>query len=802
MPPVEPLRPQQLLRRCNREQLAFDTTAELDELTEAVGQARAIEALEFGIGMGRPGFHLYALGPSGTGKRSMVLEFLAHRAAREPAAADWCYVVDFDDPRRPRALQLPSGQAIELRNDMARFVEQAFGALRAVFESDDYRARLQLVSNQARTKQEQALAEVTRLAQAEELSLVRSPGGWTFVPLREAQAHARDPRHPTNPVPAPEQQVSAQLQQRLADALNLVPQWQTEVREQSAQIAREMAEGAVAQTLYALRQRYAGLESVVRFLDAVHVDLLDGAARFAAEPEASIDLEMLAQALQRYRVQVLVGHDGSEHAPIVYEAAPSCGGLVGTVESDAQAGTVCNGIHGIRAGALHRANGGYLLLEAEPLLRAPRAWDELKRCLRCNVIVPIASENEHGLRATALQPEAIPLDVKIVLLGTRLLYCQLFDQDDDFSELFSVAVDFEDDMAATPENLHRYARLLGTMVRRKGLLELDRDAVARMVEQGARVIEDSERISIHLGSIAELLQEADYWARARASALIQRVDVSKAVAMQVRRLDRLRERMQADITRGTVQIDTQGTRIGQVNGVSVLEYGGLEFGQPNRISATARLGEGDIVDIERETELGGSTHSKGVLILSAYLALRYSADKPLSLAASLVFEQSYAMIEGDSASLAELSALLSAVARTPLRQDLAVTGSVNQYGEVQAVGGVNEKIEGFFDICAARGLRAGQGVIIPRANVVDLMLREDLVQAAADGRFSVYAVTTVDEALELLTGMEAGRADESGAFPEQSFNRRVCERLAEFADIRQEFSKSSAEDGHPEADAE
>lgn len=708
---VNPLRPEALLRRCDGDRFAFDTTAELQPVDEALGQERALEALRFGVGMGASGYNLYALGPSGTGKRAALLRYLQQRARHEAVPDDWCYVHG-DDDEQPRALRLPAGEGPKLRREVDNLLEGLRTEWHAMQQTTD---------------------------------------GDAAAPRRKREAFA----------------------QRLGDQLQ------------------------------PLQRRHAGLEPVAQFLERLQAYLLrqfDG--HLAGASDVSDVQATWAAILHRCQVNVLLTHGASEGAPVIHEDMPTCANLCGRVEYRVRMGIMEPDFTLIRPGALHRANGGYLLLDAQRLVQNPDAWQALKQALRSGEVPMPCPGRAEQVEVQSLQPQPVPLRLKVVLLGERSLYYQLFENDPDFAELFKVAVDFEDDLPTDRDNLNLYARWIGTVARREQLLALDRHGVARVIEHAARLSEDSERLSLHLASLADLLCESDFWARQRDAQTIGRADVSKAIDMQVRRSDRIQRRTFDEITRGIVQIDTQGARVGQVNGISVVELGGLAFGQPNRISATARLGEGEIVDIERETDLGGSLHSKGVLILSAYLASRYCTDKPLSLAASLVFEQSYAMIEGDSASLAELCALLSALSRIPVRQELGVTGSVNQYGDVQAIGGVNEKIEGFFDLCAARGLSGDQGVVIPRTNVVHLMLREDVVRAAEQGRFAIYAVDHVDQAIELLTGMSAGSADAQGVFPEGSFNRQAGDRLAAFAEIRHEFGKSSGEGGEEGAVAD
>jgi lon-related putative ATP-dependent protease len=491
-------------------------------------------------------------------------------------------------------------------------------------------------------------------------------------------------------------------------------------------------------------------------------------------------------------VNVLVTNVTKSGAPIVSEDNPTYSNLIGRVEHIAQLGALVTDFTLIKPGALHRANGGYLLLDIRKVLMQPFAWEGLKRALQSREIYIESLGQMYSLVSTvSLEPEPIPLDAKIVLFGDRLLYYLLQEYDPEFGELFKVAADFEEQIERNADTHQLYARLVATLTRKEALLPFDRSAVARVIEHSARLVGDAERLSTHMHSVADLLRESDYWAREAGHAAVEAADVQRAIDTQIRRQDRLRDHLYEAILRDTLMIATDGTVTGQVNGLSVIELGNFAFAQPTRITATTRLGEGELVNIEREVKLSGAIHSKGVLILSSFLAARYARNQPLALSASLVFEQSYGLVEGDSASLAELCALLSNLANIPIKQSLAITGSVNQFGQAQAIGAVNEKIEGFFDICAARGLNGEQGVLIPAANIKHLMLRRDVVVAAEAGKFGIYAVENVDQAIAIMTGLSAGEADAKGNYPKGSVNRSVAARLAELTKIRQSFAKQS-----------
>ncbi len=803
---VQPLRPEALYRRCDPQEFSFETTAALEDLNEIIGQARAVEALQFGIGIRGEGYNLFSLGPSGTGKYTIVRQSLLQKAAAEPTPSDWCYVNNFDDPQQPRALRLPPGQGAALRQDVDKLVEELRSTIPAAFESEDYRTHKQVIEEEVKERHEKAFEELRRKGQEKGIALVRTPGGLVFAPMQKGEVMG-----PENYQQLPEaererieKEITA-LQQQLQAIMRQTPQWEREGREKTKALNHEVAIFAVEHLIEELRNKYAALPQVVEHLTAMQQDVIDNGEVFVNPPEASLaammgvpqpQLPKGSAFFRRYQMNLLVDHSASQGAPVIYEDNPTYQNLVGQVEYVSQMGALSTDFSLVRAGALHQANGGYLMLDALRVLTHPYAWEGLKRALRsANIRIESLGQALSLVSTVSLEPEAIPLNVKVVLLGERLLYYLLSQHDSEFNELFKVAVDFEDQADRDPENNLLYARLIGMLGRHENLLPFDRGAVARVIEHSARITGDAEKLSIHSRTLSDLLCEADYWAREAGHRAVAAGDVERAVEAQIHRADRVRERLQEQVLRGTILIDTSGAKPGQVNGLSVLQLGQFAFGHPSRITARVRLGRGEVVDIEREVELGGPIHSKGVLILSGFLGARYAADRPLSLSASLVFEQSYSGVEGDSASSAELYALLSALAEAPIKQSLAVTGSVNQRGEVQAIGGVNEKIEGFFDLCKARGLTGEQGVLIPASNVKHLMLRQDVVEAVEAGKFRVYPVETIDQGIEILTGVEAGDRDSVGNFPEGSINRQVEARLIDLAEKRRAESQPEKSGG-------
>jgi lon-related putative ATP-dependent protease len=790
-----------LCRRSDPASFSFGTTADLPDVPGIIGQERAEEAVRFAIGIRQYGYNLYALGTSGMGKHAFVRAFLETRAAAEKAPPDWCYVHDFADARRPHALRLPPGRAPQLREDLQRFVEDLHAAIPAAFEGEDYRTRKKLLEEQLSAEGEKAFNAIEEKARQRGVAIVKTPAGVGLAPLRDGQVV--DPEE-FQKLPARDQErfkaEMVKVQEELQDALAALPREARRARDEMRKLDRLVTASATGHLVDDLRARWADVPAVLEYLAEVQKDVVDNAEDFLPAPEggagavkALLGARTDKRSSRRYQVNVLVTRPSPTGAPVVYEDHPTHANLVGRVEYVAELGNLVTDFTLIQAGTLHRANGGYLIVDARRLLLQPLAWDELKRALRSKVIRIESMGQALSLTSTAsLEPEPIPLEVKVVLLGERYLYYLLSQLDPEFPELFKVAADFEEEIERTTEGEQLYARLLGTFARREGLRPLDPGAVVRAIEHASRRAADSERLQVHAETVADLLREADHLAGEAGAAVVSAGHVQAALDAQVRRASRVRERIQEDIRRGTLLVETRGEAVGQVNGLSVLQLGGYAFGRPSRITARVRLGSGSVVDIEKEVALGGPIHSKGVLILSGFLGQRFASERPLSLAASLVFEQSYSGVEGDSASCAELVALLSALGEVPVRQERAITGSVNQHGQVQPIGGVNEKIEGFFDVCRGAGLTGDQGVLIPASNVKHLMLRADVVEAAVKGLFHVWPIETVDEAVELMTGVPAGEKGADGRYPEGTVNRRVDDRLATFAEKARSFGKSAA----------
>jgi lon-related putative ATP-dependent protease len=800
---IQELTPSDLYQSTDPAALDFETTADLEELTQIIGQPRAVEAMEFGMGIDQDGYNIFALGPVGTGKRAVILRFFQQRADEEPVPDDWCYVNNFGQSHKPIAIRLPPGKGLTFRSDMDALIEGLSTALSAAFESEEYQARRQTINEEFQEKQSQAFQELQEQAQEKGITLLRTPAGLVFAPVKDGEVLSSEEVQELSEEERQrlEDQVE-ELQAELQKIVQQMPGLQRQTQQQLKELNREIANFAVGGLIDELQEKYSDHPDIVDHLDAVQQDIVENARDFLQAGEQDSQLPALLRAAgqgseagshlaRRYRVNLLVDHSESEGAPVIYEDNPTYQNLVGRVEHRAQMGALLTDFNLIKPGALHKANGGYLILDARKVLTQPYAWDALKRVLQSGEIrIESVGQMLSLISTISLEPDPIPLDVKVAVYGEPMLYYLLYQLDPDFAELFKVEADFGERMDRGDGNQHLYARLIATLVNQEELQPFDRQAVARVLEHSARLVGDAHKLSTQTRDIADLLREADYWAKETGHETVRAEHVQQAIDAQIYRADRIRERMQEAIQRDIVLIDTDGEKIGQVNGLSVISLGNFSFGRPSRITARVRLGKGDVVDIEREVDLGGPLHSKGVLILGGFLGARYAEEQPLSLSASLVFEQSYGGVDGDSASSAELYALLSAIAEVPIKQSFAVTGSVNQHGVVQAIGGVNQKIEGFFDICKSRGLTAEQGVLIPASNVQHLMLRQDVVQAVEAGQFHIYPVQTVDEGIEILTGVPAGAPDEEGEYSPGSLNDQVKKRLAELAVKRKAFGPS------------
>jgi len=723
------------------------------------------------------------------------------RVADTPVPSDWCYVNNFEHYHKPIAMKLPAGYANKLRDNMEQLIDDLLIAIPAAFEGDEYTARVQEVNEELNEREESVFAKINEEAGKKNIVLMRTPGGYTIGPMRDGKIMSPEK---FEELPEAEKEAirkeTTEIEVEIKEALRNIPIWTRETRRKIKELNREISQMTVDQFIADLQNTYHDYPQVLSFLDAVNGDIVDNVDTVRKHAASELPIEenaQLSDLITQYQVNVLVDNSSIKGAPVIYEDNPTHNNLMGRIEHVSQFGTLLTNFTLIKPGAIHRANGGYLVLDVRKILLSPFAWEGLKRTLLAHEIRIESVEQMFSLVSTiSLEPEPIPIDIKVVLTGDRLLYYLLKEYDPEFNQLFKVAADFAEDFDRSTESTQLYAKWIASLQREHELKPIDTEGVGRIIEECARKAEDSEKLSLHMGNLLDLLREADYWAAEQNHSFVTREDVQKAIDMRIKRLDQIRERMLEQVLRDIYLLETEGTKVAQVNALTVIQLGDYAFGRPTRVTATARLGSGKVIDIEREVKLGGAIHSKGVLILSSYLAGRYAQEQPLSLSASLVFEQSYGQVEGDSASIAELCALLSALANLPLAQSMAITGSVNQLGQIQAIGGVNEKIEGFFDICKARGLSSDQGVIIPHANIKHLMLRKDVVDAVKHNQFHIYAIKTVDQAMEILTGLDAGALDDEGKYPPTSINGMIMTRLEELTSKRRQFSESSKDAGN------
>lgn len=792
---MESLPANALYTRCDLSKLGFKTTDELKELDEIAGQGRALDAIRFGVDIKHHGFNLFVMGPSGMGKRSTTMQYLKQQAVDKNIPDDWCYVNNFELPQKPKLIRLPAGKGKEFRNDVKLLVDDLLTVLPSAFESDQYQIRAEEIEEKIQEKSEKAIKELSESAESHGVRLVKTPRGFSFQPLKKGEVISPEEYERfTQEEKSKVEEIVNVLEEKLENIVRQQHLWRREAKQSLRKLNREVAMSAASVLISDLLKKYKDFPKICQYLEAFQQDVIHHTSDFLNVELSAVGENGALERLEgfgRYEVNLLVDNSKLKGLPVKYEDSPSYDKLVGRVEHVAQMGTLITDFRLIKPGALHLANGGYLILDILKLLRQPFAWEGLKRALTAHEIGIRSVGQMLGLVSTvSLEPDPVPLDIKVVLLGDRLLYYLLMEYDDEFPELFKVSADFEDSEKRSDENQAVYAQMIATIARREKLLPFACDAVERIIEESSRLAHDAERLSNHLLSVTDLMRESDHCAAQSGKNIVNRDDVQTAIDAKIHRADRLRERIYDEIHRGTILIDTEGEKIGQVNGLSVANLGNFTFGQPFRITATARLGSGEVIDIEREVELGGAIHSKGVLILSSFIGERFASNRPLALSASLVFEQSYGEVEGDSASVGELCALLSVLAKAPVNQSIAITGSINQLGKVQAIGGVNEKIEGFFDICKQNGLTGKQGVIIPESNIKHLMLRKEVVKAAEEGKFNIYPVSSGDEAIQILTGLPAGEMDDEGNYPEGTINARVSQRLEEMAKIRQEFSES------------
>jgi lon-related putative ATP-dependent protease len=799
---ADPLPPERLRKECRPDLMHCETTKDLIPLQEIIGQERAVRALKFGLGIMDRGFNIYVAGYPGTGRTTAVRNFLEDVARTKPEPSDWCYVNDFSNEYVPNAIRLPAGSGKDFQKDMKSFVENARTALPKAFESEDYAAKRERTINDVESQRKELINQLNAEAQRQGFIIQSTPIGLLLVPVIKGKPISEQELLTMPPKTREEiQNKKERLGSELRNAMRQFMDMDRKIHEELDKMNRDVALFALGHLIADLKEKYKGNTDVTAFLDSVQTDVLDNLAQFIRRPDESpqtpFQLPWMKEApFKKYEVNVVVDNSEVKGAPVVMESNPTYQNLFGRVEKEAQFGALITDFTMIRGGSLHRANNGYLILPVEELLRNPFSYEGLKRALKSEHIKIEEAEERFGyITSKSLRPEPIPLDIKVILIGDPYLYEQLYVLDMEFSQLFKVKADFDTSMNRTEENIERYAAFVCTLCAKESLKHLDGSGLAKLVEHSSRLAEDQEKLSTRFAEVADVIREANFYATEEKSDFVTGAHVRKAIEEKVYRSKLVQEKIQEMIKRGVLLIDTDAEEVGQVNGLSVTGTGDFEFGTPSRVTASVGLGRDGVIDIEREAKMGGPIHTKGVLILSGYLNEKYAQDKPLSLSTRLVFEQSYGGVEGDSASSTELYAILSVLSELPIKQNLAVTGSVNQKGEVQAIGGVNEKIEGFFEVCKAKGFTGKQGVMIPESNVQNLMLKEEVVDAVKAGQFRIYSVKTIDEGIEILTGMKAGERLKDGTIEKDTVNFFVDKRLREMAEKLREFPAFPKEEG-------
>jgi predicted ATP-dependent protease len=778
------LAPDELTSPFDPAQLSFKTTEELEPFRGILGQERAVEALQFGVAMPRPGYNVYVMGEPGTGRFSFVQRFLKAEGKRLPTPSDWAYLNHFDELREPRAVELTPGSGDEFVADIEQLIDNLLSTFPAVFEHPAYQQKKSSIDRAFNQRYDQALDTVERAALEKSIALYRDSTNIAFTPMKEGKALDE-----TDFAQLPEGEREryhadiSSLEERLNEELASLPQWRRESSNELRRLNEETITLALQPLLAPMVEKYNDNPGVCGYLQAMQVDLLKTIVDLLVD-DAKTDTQRRKDLKEQYLPNLVIGHHTTSGAPVIFEPHPTYDNLFGRIEYSSDQGALYTSYRQLRPGALHRANGGFLVVEAEKLLTEPFVWDALKRALHSRQLKMESPLADLGRFATvSLTPQVIPLHLKVIIIGSRQIYYTLQELDSEFQEMFRVLVDFDEEIPLREDSLEQFAQLLKTRTSEEGMAPLTAPAVARLATYSARLAEHQGRLSARIGDLFQLVSEADFIRQLANDEVTDKGHVERALKAKETRTGRVSARVLDDILAGQILIDTEGAAVGKCNGLTVLEVADSAFGMPARISATVYPGASGILDIEREVSLGQPIHSKGVMILTGYLGSRYAQEFPLAISASIALEQSYGYVDGDSASLGEACTLISALSKTPLKQCFAITGSINQFGEVQAVGGVNEKIEGFFRLCAARGLTGEQGVIIPRANVTNLMLDERVVEAVREGCFNIYAVRQADEALSLLVGEPAGAPDAQGVFPAGSVNARVVERLKDIAEL-------------------
>ncbi len=792
----------ELYKCCDPNAFTFNTTDDLPVFYGTIGQERALDALDFGLSLESTGFNIFLLGENGTGRMTTIKSILAEKATGEPVPPDWCYVYNFKDPDTPIAISLEPGKASLFQRDMEELIKILKVEIPKVFESKEYDKQKNKIMEDAQKKQKDIFSSLEEEAKEKGFSLRKTVSGLVIIPVKKTGEPLTEEEYGLLDEKTREKidEIGKTLQEKLNDAVHVVREAEKLVKEQITRLEKEAALSAVGHLIDELKVKYREYEKIISYLDDVKENILENLSDFTVPEEQAPALPFMRlpktePTFTRYTINVLVNNKDCKGAPFIFESNPTYFNLFGRVEHKFQYGIAITDFSMIKGGSLYKANGGYLVIDALDLLRNIFAYDALKRAIR-NQEVKIEDvwEQYRLISTTTLKPEAIPLDVKVILVGNPFLYYLLYNLDEEYRELFKVKADFDSRMERTDENIHKYASFVAMRCKEEKLLPFDRTGVAKVVEVGSRLAEHQNKLTSRFSEIADIIREASYWASKSNGRIVTETHVQKAIDERIYRTNRIEERLREMILEGTLIVDTEGEKVGQVNGLAVLDLGDYSFGKPSRITSRAYAGKAGVVNIERETKMSGRIHEKAILIITNYLGSTYATKKPISLSASITFEQLYDMVEGDSATCAELYALLSSIANVPLKQGIAVTGSMDQHGDVQPVGGINEKIEGFFDLCKFRNLDGNQGVIIPRRNIKNLMIKKELVDAMKEGKFTIYPIDRVEEGLEILTAMPAGTLKDDGTYPEGTINYLVVKRLTEISEAVREKKEEEKEE--------
>ncbi|MCW3489849.1 Lon protease family protein [Dethiobacter alkaliphilus] len=796
------LKPEELRYICDPSQFEFESTESVPPLEGIIGQERAVRAMEFGLTIKRHGYNIFMTGRTGTGKISYAQTLVNDVAAKEKAPDDWCYVYNFDSPSHPMALRLPCGQGSRFAKDMEELVDSLKLEIPKAFDADDYeREKAELFKKFQETRAE-LFEELTSKAKEEGFVLKRESTGFVSVPIIDGKEITGEE---FEALPAEKkaefEEKSNEIQLKAIQVMRRIQAAEREMKEAIKELENKIGLFAVGYLIDDLKERYAQEESVVKYLSEVQNDVLENLDDFRSSEEGDGApfpwMKKKGDPGHKYQVNLVVDNKDTEGAPVIIETNPTYYNLVGRVEYENKMGMVTTDYTMIKAGSLLKANGGYLILQVRDVLTNPGAWEGMKRILKTREACMENLGEQFGVLAMAsLRPQAIPVNVKVILIGNPFLYQALYHYEEDFSKLFKVKADFDTEMDANRDNMTEMASFIATHSQREGVKHFDRTGVASLVEYSSRLADHQQKLSTRFNEIVEIIFEADAWAQMANAEVVNGEHVKKAIEEKNYRSDTYEQKLQEMLDEGTILLDMDGEKVGQVNGLSVLNSGDYVFGRPSRITAVTYLGKQGIINIERETKMSGRIHDKGLLTLSGYLAAIFAQKIPLSISASLTFEQLYSGVEGDSASSTELYAILSSLSELPLRQDIAVTGSVNQLGQIQPIGGATHKVEGFFKACKLKGLTGKQGVMLPVQNIKNLNLSDEVVDAVREGKFHIYPVTTIEEGIEILTGVPSGKTDEEGNYPENTVFGKVAAKLTRYNELMQK----SREDGEEKKD--